>query len=325
MNADILIHSIVQQTMVFTAQLATAGGVRAPLASLANRIFYDLTTELRNQGLTQSVIADMFGITLRTYHRRVRELEESRSVQGSTVREAVHTFLRESQPVSGVRVHQRFALDDNEVVAGVLRDLVSSGLAYASGRGKDAVYRIADQADFAKDDGANRELAKDYLVWQAVYRRGPLSAAEVAQASGFSEDECASCLARLTRENKVRRTPDATRETYVSDRLDVPVGQELGWEAAVFDHFQAVVSAIANKLGSGSRRSERADVTGGATYSLDIWRGHPLERRVLSTLSRLREELDSLRTQVDAENAASARKPTLRVVFYLGQDVREDD
>jgi hypothetical protein len=66
-------------------------------------------------------------------------------------------------------------------------------------------------------------------------------------------------------------------------------------------------------------------VTGGATYSLDLFRGHPLEGRVLGTLSRLREELDLLRTQVDAENAVSGRKPTLRVVFYLGQDVREDD
>jgi len=50
MHADLLIHSIVQQTMVFTAQLATAGGVRAPLASLANQVFRDLTRELRNQG-----------------------------------------------------------------------------------------------------------------------------------------------------------------------------------------------------------------------------------------------------------------------------------
>src|ERR1044071_8121554 len=113
--------------MVFAAQLATAGGARAPLASLANRIFLDLASELRHQGLTHSVIADMFGITLRTYHRRLRELEQSQSVEGSTVWEAVLSFLRENEPVSAARVHQRFALDDQDVVAGVLSDLVSSG------------------------------------------------------------------------------------------------------------------------------------------------------------------------------------------------------
>ena len=37
---------------------------------------------------TQSVIADMFGITLRTYHRRVREMEQCRSALGNTVWDA---------------------------------------------------------------------------------------------------------------------------------------------------------------------------------------------------------------------------------------------
>jgi hypothetical protein len=112
---------------------------------------------------------------------------------------------------------------------------------------------------------------------------------------------------------------------YSSERLDVPVGQGHGWEAAVFDHFQAVVSAITNKLRSGQSRSERSDITGGATYTLDIWRGHPLEIRVLGTLAQVRAQLEALRGEVDAENAKAPREPSLRVIFYMGQDIREDE
>lgn len=326
MNADLLIHSIVQQTMVFTAQLATAGGVRVPLASLANRVFYDLASELRNQGLTHSVIADMFGITLRTYQRRVRELEQSRTVEGSTVWEAVLSFLRENEPVSAARVHQRFALDDQDVVAGVLSDLVGSGLAYGSGRGKSAVYRVADQADFGRDDEGERDSAKDYLIWQAVYRRGPLAESAITQSTGLSSTDCRKSLERLLTDGRIRvESADRPEPVYSSERLEVPVGQGQGWEAAVFDHFQAVVSAIANKLRSGVARSDRRDVTGGATYSLDIWRGHPLEQRVLGTLARVREQLEALRAEVDAENARARLETTLRVIFYLGQDIREDE
>jgi len=323
-NTDLLLRSILQQTMVFTAQLATAGGVRAPLASLANRVFLDLTNELRNQGLTHSVIADMFGITLRSYHRRVRELDQSQTVEGSTVWEAVLGFLREHEPVSAARVHQRFALDDPDVVGGVLADLVSSGLAYVSGRGKSAVYRIADHADFGRDDQSERNTAKDYLVWQAVYRGGPISAAEVAQATGLGGDDCQQSLARLASEGRVQEERGDSNVVYSSDRLDVPVGHEHGWEAAVFDHFQAVVSAIANKLRRGPR-SERGDVTGGATYSLDLWRGHPLEARALGTLAQVRSQLELLRAEVDQENAKAARETNLRIIFYMGQDVREDE
>ena len=311
--------------MVFTAQLATAGGVRTPLASLANRVFLELANELRHQGLKHSVIADMFGITLRTYHRRVRELEQSHTVEGSTVWEAVLGFLRESEPVSAARVHQRFALDDQDVVAGVLSDLVSSGLAYGSGRGKSTVYRVADQADFGRDDENDRSTAKDYLVWQAVYRRGPLTDAEVAQATDLGTDDCLQSVARLASDGRIQKQTRDARVVYSSERLDVPVGQEHGWEAAVFDHFQAVVSAIANKLRSGQSRSERRDVTGGATYSLDIWRGHPLEARVLGTLAQVRSQLEALRVEVDQENANASQQPTVRVIFYMGQDIREDE
>src|SRR5690606_10604376 len=73
-NTEILINAIVQQTMVFVARLATAGGVRAPLAHVADQVFVDLTEELRKQGVKKKVIADMFGMALRTYHRRAKQL-----------------------------------------------------------------------------------------------------------------------------------------------------------------------------------------------------------------------------------------------------------
>jgi hypothetical protein len=255
----------------------------------------------------------------------VRELEQSHTVEGSTVWEAVLGFLRENEPVSAARVHQRFGLDDPDVVAGVLADLVSSGLAYGSGRGKNAVYRVADQADFGRDDETARNTAKDYLVWQAVYRRGPLLDIEVVQATGLSADDCVQSLARLLSDGRVRSQTRQEHVVYSSERLDVPVGQGHGWEAAVFDHFQAVVSAITNKLRSGQSRSERRDVIGGATYTLDIWRGHPLEARVLGTLAQVRAQLEALRAEVDAENAHGARDPNLSVIFYMGQDIREDE
>ena len=42
MNAQLLIDSIVRQTTVLIAQLATSGGVRAPLAHVANQVFLEI-------------------------------------------------------------------------------------------------------------------------------------------------------------------------------------------------------------------------------------------------------------------------------------------
>lgn len=321
MNAQILIHSVVQQTMVFIAQLATAGGVRAPLAQVANQVLLDLTLELHNQGLKKNVIADMFGMSLRTYHRKVRELAQSGSVDGRTVWEALLEFIQEREPVSYAEIARRFARDDREVIAGVLNDLVNTGIAYRTGRGNCAVYRAAAAADFLEADHEERLVAHQYLVWQAVYRNSPASVPLLCSATGLQERAVEVALQSLLDGDRIQRSATET-STYTSDRLEVPVGQAIGWEAAVFDHFQAMVGAIASKLTRGDNRAEQRDQTGGATYSLDLWPGHPLEKEAKGTLARTRQAMEDLRTRIDRINQSSGRTKSEQVIFYVGQYVK---
>src|SRR5215831_11734156 len=91
-DVTLLVEAIVRQTMVLVAQLATVGGTRASLAQTTNQVFLDLVGELKRQGLGNKVIADMFGMALRTYHERVQRLAESTSSQGHSLWEAVLTF-----------------------------------------------------------------------------------------------------------------------------------------------------------------------------------------------------------------------------------------
>ncbi len=323
MNAQLLIQAVVQQTTVFVAQLATSGGLRAPLAQLANQVFVDLANELRNQGLRQNVIADMFGMTLRTYHRRTSELAQSRSVEGRTVWEAVLEFIRQQQPVSGARVAARFAADEHDVITGVLNDLVGSGFCYRAGRGAHAVYRIADDRDFAGVADGERAVANSYLVWQSVFRRGPIALAEVVESTRLSESACRAALETLLADGHIQRAAGEV-ELYTSDHLDVPIGQAQGWEAAVFDHFQAVVTAICAKLSQGDSSSTQNDVTGGATFTFDLCAGHPMEEELVGTLSRLRTELESARARLDEVNANLNRQLDSRLVIYFGQHFKSD-
>jgi hypothetical protein len=317
MNSHLLITTIVQQTMVFIAQLATAGGVRAPLAKVADDVFLGLTRELMAQGLKKKVIADMFGMGLRTYHRRVQSLEQSKSFDGKTVWEAVLSFVQEKEPVTTASVLSRFANDDPEIVSGVLNDLVQSGLAYRSGRAQNAVYRFANEADFLDAEG--RLLANRYVVWLTVYRQGPLTAEQVSERANVSLDGVTRALSELVAEGNVSQKGGR----FESDRFEVPCGQARGWEAAVLDHYQALVSAVSSKLRGGSQASELGDTVGGSTWSLDVWPGHPLEAEAKSTLRRLRDDVEGLRQRVDAHNQSVGHaQPTEQVVVYLGQYVR---
>jgi hypothetical protein len=107
----------------------------------------------------------------------------------------------------------------------------------------------------------------------------------------------------------------------------VPVGAEHGWEAAVFDHFQAVVRAIGSKVRRGLARSAHDDVVGGATLTFDVHPGHPYRDQVLGLLKRVRSEVNDLWTQVQRHNEQNPvpEESKFEVSFYFGQSVTPSD
>src|SRR5262245_31647079 len=143
MNVSPLIDAVVRQTTILIAQLSTTSGLRAPLAHVANQIFLDLVAELERQGVGRKVIADMFGLALRSYQQKVQRLNESATDRGKSLWEAVFRFIHEGGTVSRVRILSRFAHDDSATLRGILNDLVSSGLVYRTGRGDATIYRVA--------------------------------------------------------------------------------------------------------------------------------------------------------------------------------------
>src|SRR5215470_16531499 len=108
MDATLLIDAVVRQTTVLIAQLAPAAGSRAPLAHTANQVFVDLVRELKEQGLGSKVIADMFGMALRTYHAKVRRLGESSTFRGRSLWATVLGYLQDRETVAQSEVLYRF-------------------------------------------------------------------------------------------------------------------------------------------------------------------------------------------------------------------------
>ena len=89
MDTKLLIDAIVQHKTVLIAQLSTAAGIRAPLARLADQVFLELSREIEAQGISRKVAADMFGLAIRTYQKKVQRLTESASEPNRTLWQAV--------------------------------------------------------------------------------------------------------------------------------------------------------------------------------------------------------------------------------------------
>jgi hypothetical protein len=303
-------------------RIGPAAGIRAPLAHVADQVFVALAKEIELQGIGRKVAADMFGVALRTYQKRVQRLSESASARGRTLWEAVFGYLSEREAVGRADIQARFRHDSTDDLGAVLSDLVASGLVYVAGRGADAVYRAlsASEQQLAANTGSSDALT--HMVWLTVYRQPGLRLSELASKLGTSLERTREAVDALVADGLVHtegeRDPALRGETFV-----VPVGAARGWEAAVFDHFSTACAAIARKveLGPGSRVNE---AVGGATFSFEVYRGHPHEERVIGLLARFRDEIDAFWNEVAAYNRThpvpDERKT--KVSFYFGQNVQ---
>jgi len=323
MDVKLLIDGIVRQTTVLIAQLSTSAGVRAPLAHVADQVFLELSAEIAAQGVSRKVAADMFGMALRSYQKKLRRLTESVSVRNRTLWEAVLDFLSEQGSATRDRILERFRYDEEREVAAVLNDLVGQGLIYATGKGNNCMYKLSSEDDRKQLAQKDSEESLLQMAWLALYRR-TLTRSDLAAVLNADEHAVNAAVSRLLADGNISESADGElgAETYL-----VPVGAERGWEAAVFDHFSAVAGAIASKLRRGIPRSQEEDVVGGATLTFEISDKHPSKDEVLSLLRRMRHDVNQLWQRVDAENSQHTEPPEGRfnVIFYFGQNVFDTD
>ncbi|QDG51393.1 hypothetical protein FIV42_11770 [Persicimonas caeni] len=325
MNVKLLIDTVIQQTTVLVAQLATTAGIRAPLAHVANQVFLDLANELETQGGTRKVAADMFGLALRSYQLKIQRLSESLTDRERSLWEAVLDFIRAQKVVRRAEVLTRFADDDEASVKGILRDLVESGLVFQTGRGQKTSYRAASDEEIEQIVAGENHDSLAMLLWIAVYRSGPVSFEQLGPMTGAGKEELEDALVQLLDEGRIIEDERGDELLYRADTCFIPMDEAAGWEAAVFDHFNAMVTALCVKLRQLRLKTLPSDVVGGSTYSFDVPEGHPHEDEVLALLRETRERVSALRQKVSDYNDEHGRddEAPRKVTFYFGQSVVE--
>lgn len=231
MRTNVLVDAIVRQTTVLIAQLTVHKGGRSPLAHLADDVFLSLSKELEEQGVTRTVVADMFGLALRSYQRRVNRLRQDDS-GGRTLWQTVFEFIKERGPVARAELANRFRHDDAEAVTAVIADLTRTGLISRTGIGRRAVYTIASDEvlqHLARQD--NEEVASA-MVWLDLCRHPGALTAEVATRLGLDEESVVEAVDELRSQGQITSEPGAPLE---ASAMSIPLGAEQPYLYPPFD------------------------------------------------------------------------------------------
>jgi hypothetical protein len=321
MNVKLLIDGVMRQTTVLIAQLSTVAGVRAPLAHVADQVFLSLSREIEAQGVARKVVADMFGLALRSYQRKTQRLAASATMQGKTLFEAVLDYVEEKGGATRAQVLGRFQRDGERETIGVLTDLVQSGLVYCTGAGDATLYGVTSDAERQRLTRTADGTALASMALGEIYRTPGVDVTTLADTLQVEPARIEHAVAGLIAEGRVMEEGEG--RTLVASTFQIPVGAAEGWESAVFDHFQAAATAIVTKLKLMGRGSRAADYVGGTTLRFELSREHPMRDEVLELLSRVRTITDEVWTRTAEYNDRHPPRADERfnVSFYFGQNL----
>jgi hypothetical protein len=203
-----------------------------------------------------------------------------------------------------------------------LRDLCDSGLVFSTGQGDGTLYRAASEDELQVFRQVRSSEGLEELVWAILYHSGPATTERLSTLTRLESSELLPTLARLIEANRIEVQTLSDGEHFKAAPLFVPMGASAGWEAAVLDHFQAMVKTICCRLREDRASASVADSVGGSTFSMDVWQGHPLEEETCGTLGKMRQMLIELRHRIDAYNVChQTPERHQQVVIYVGQTV----
>lgn len=315
MNVQLLIDDIVRQTTVLIAQLSTSTGLRAPLSHVADQVFRELARELDAQGVRRKVVADMFGMALRSYQMKVRRLDESPNFVVGSLWQRIYADLSQGT-VTRAHLEKQYRTHTPKQIAATLQDMVQSGLVYSSGRGPDTIFGLTSDADRAQLSANDQERMQRDLGWYLVAGGAVKTRAELAAELRLDAPTTDAVVQDLTAEGHVTESDGRLHAT----RFEVAIGAERGWETSVMDHFRAMTTAIAAKVNRPV--SAEDDEIGGGTRTFFVHPNHPDAPEVYALLSETRIRTRELWRRVTDYNAQTPPPENSdRVTFYFGQNV----
>lgn len=323
MNIQGLIDAVIQYAMSLVATLATARNTRYSLSHIETRVFFHLSQALEKKDIGKKVIADMLGMSLRTYQARHQQLKESRSLRGKSLWEAIVEHLMKSKgAIDRHELLHRFRYDSEANVLSVLRDLKASELVKTVTNNKGTAYQLRHTKEL-RELKQSQLSSMSNLLWVVIHRSPGIFLDELkGYFPSVDPMQIDEAIAELKRHQRIIAEQDRDGTHLHTHSCVLAKDDDTGLSGAILDHFRATVDTISLRL-TGEEPSGSDTLTGGSTFHFDIDAHHPFRNDVERLFGDLRERASQLAFDVEAYNQGltGKRKGIYRVVFYAGQHV----
>ncbi|MFN3200585.1 MAG: helix-turn-helix domain-containing protein [Bradymonadia bacterium] len=312
MIQKVLIEQIIHSTAVLLAEVSTMNGARTPLSDIFDLLFMDISAHLEQKGITRKVIADMFGMSTRTFQRRVHRIREFKPDE-KTIWMSVIGYIHHSEGCGRQEIIDNFLQYDEGQIISILNDLIANNVIAKTDKG---------YTETSKTSSFFHTLCEEesLLVWAHVYRHGPMKTSEISEDLHLPIELAEQIIASLVEQNKASYLE--AQDAYTCRECYIPVGSVEGFYASMFEHYGTVIRTMITRLHNISSKPTDQS-TGMSTISFNVFEGHVHYEDVTGILADFREQVNRVWYAVLEENKRKnlPREGVQKVEFYMGQNI----
>lgn len=323
MSEKVLFRALVSQSARLIARVITLTNARPNLAHLHEDFFYELSKHLQTYGVPRRVAADMFGLAMRSYLRRIRKYSNDLDYREHQLSlwQIVYETISEKPGIQRQSLLDSFSFSQYDSVCSVLRHLCEVGLVVENKTNGHKCYNACrnNLTKISVDEVAQ-------YIWAMVFMHGettyPYSSLLREAGPLFGEDLVSSALNVLVEDGYIVQV-DENGPSYstVKNNLEQP----FGWLVAVTIHIDSIFEAIVTKLSLLHEESQhQIDVRGG-TWTFRLHHNHPFKKRIESLFDSYEKQIKELFVLVRTHNDSIATQhddEEFQIDFYMGQGVR---
>ena len=180
-----LVYAIAYEAGAMTAHLANEKGVRRPINWVGDIFFLGVVDELERQGVPKKVAADLLGMSLRTYQRRIAQARASQS-SAQSLWSLVSARLKKRATKQDIL--SWFDPSYHAQIGSILRDMVVHHWAHKDAHG---YYTLEPDRGIWTDD-----MVEDY-AWIEAHLKNTRDVEEWAERTGVPQARWEEALERL--------------------------------------------------------------------------------------------------------------------------------
>ncbi|GEM_PF-4795367 len=283
-NYSLFVDTTLSSAASIIAAIMTRNHQRRSYQNIGEKLFKNIAEELIRRDVPYRVAADMMGVSLRTFHRK---LKNAKLVDSGRAATAILSYIVDLKEVGRIELYGHFHFLDPALIGSILKDFQASGHIEIEG----------EKIESLGQKEIHKETVSQNYVHFVLIQHPEMTVADLVAITPLSTFECQNILDTLIQKERIEKVGEkyTAHTPLLLSRQSMHEDESLIFGLSMM--FDAACKAIKIRIDSeGETKNSQGNLR-----SFRVKKGDANDRRIIATLDKLSDSMSELWKKIRSE------------------------